>query len=373
MFPEKEQANILRTFPHIELSYETITHKKVFSCQFAFAIPLGKKFFAWFSNYNGNPVCIFLEISSENNGIQNINVEKVSTNNLEFNSNLYNGTIFYGTVFQETPSAIASGVQSLAGFGSLHTTFKHLFSIENVFYIEGKNVSHKTLDQKLMDICNLLSTKKNMFQTLFCNTTIFFGLPLIFPNFTQEMNAEIQNLPYKISSIQFHCIDRPKNHYTMKYEYRVYTNTSLNINRVTENKASNNNRKDVIFMVKPDLQNDIYHLYAFDEMTQKEFLYDTAYISDYKTSVMMNGLFRNIKENINLDALEESDDEEEFENDKIDKFVDLKKSLYMACLYNNKFKRWMPTRLHTNTNNTNNTNNILIKKNDLIRLEKNKY
>ena len=352
MFPEKEQANILRTFPHIELSYETITHKKVFSCQFAFAIPLGKKFFAWFSKYNGSPVCIFLEISSENNSIQNINVEKISVN--QNDSNLYNETIFYGTVFQDT-------------------AFKHLFSVENVFYIEGKNVSHKTLDQKLMDICNLFSTKKQFFQVPYGNNTIFFLLPLIFPNFTQEINAEIQNLPYKISSIQFHCIDRPKNHYTMKYEYRVYTNTSLNINRVTENKASNNNRKDVIFMVKPDLQNDIYHLYAFDEMTQKEFLYDTAYISDYKTSVMMNGLFRNIKENINLDALEESDDEEEFENDKIDKFVDLKKSLYMACLYNNKFKRWMPTRLHTNTNNTNNTNNILIKKNDLIRLEKNKY
>lgn len=359
MFPEKEQTDILRTFPHIELSYETITHKKVFACQFAFAVPLGKKFFAWFSKYNGSTVCIFLEISSENNGIQNINVEKVSVNPLDLHSNLYNGTIFYGTVFQDN-------------------TFKQLFSIENVFYIEGKNVSHKTLDQKILDTCKLLSINKNLFAVPYGNSTIFFGLPLIFPNFTQEMNAEIQNLPYKISGIQFHCIDRPKNHYTMKYEYRVSINRNTlpttKASAVTENKY-NNNRKDVIFMVKPDLQNDIYHLYAFDETTQKEFLYDTAYISDYKMSVMMNGLFRNIKENVNLDALEESDDEEEFQNDKIDKFVDLKKSFYMVCLYNHKFKRWMPTRLHTtNTNtNTNNTNNILIKKNDLIRLEKNKY
>ena len=35
----------------------------------------------------------------------------------------------------------------------------------------------------------------------------------------------------------------------------------------------------------------------------------------------MNTLFRNIKENQNLDALEESDDEEEFENISLDKFV----------------------------------------------------
>ena len=35
----------------------------------------------------------------------------------------------------------------------------------------------------------------------------------------------------------------------------------------------------------------------------------------------MNSLFRNIKENGNLDLLEESDDEEEFENIALDKFV----------------------------------------------------
>lgn len=52
-----------------------------------------------------------------------------------------------------------------------------------------------------------------------------------------------------------------------------------------------------------------------------------AAIPDYKTSVFMNALFRNIKENRSLDALEESDDEDEFENTNIDKFVDLTKKL----------------------------------------------
>ena len=54
--------------------------------------------------------------------------------------------------------------------------------------------------------------------------------------------------------------------------------------------------------------------------------FDTAFIPDYKTSVFMNKLFRIIKENDNLDKLEESDDEEEFENTKTDKFVYLNKS-----------------------------------------------
>jgi hypothetical protein len=59
----------------------------------------------------------------------------------------------------------------------------------------------------------------------------------------------------------------------------------------------------------------------------------------------MNKLFRNIKENRNLDALEESDDDEEFENIQIDKFVDLNKVLKMRCNFNYKFQAWVPVQV----------------------------
>ena len=59
----------------------------------------------------------------------------------------------------------------------------------------------------------------------------------------------------------------------------------------------------------------------------------------------MNKLFRNIKENDNLDALEESDDEDEFEDPRIDKFVYLDRSFKMNCEYNYKFKKWVPISL----------------------------
>ena len=60
---------------------------------------------------------------------------------------------------------------------------------------------------------------------------------------------------------------------------------------------------------------------------------------------MMNKLFRIIKENENLDALEESDDEEEFENEDVDKFVHLDKSYKMLCRFNYKFNKWTPIKL----------------------------
>ena len=59
----------------------------------------------------------------------------------------------------------------------------------------------------------------------------------------------------------------------------------------------------------------------------------------------MNNLFRSIKENNNLDLLEESDDEEEFENISLDKFVDVDKKIKFLCVYNSKFKSWMPNPL----------------------------
>ena len=102
--------------------------------------------------------------------------------------------------------------------------------------------------------------------------------------------------------------------------------------------------REIVFKIKPDIQNDIYHLHYYDNNNTNN-IFDVAYIPDYKTSVMMNKLFRNIKENYNLDALEESDDEEEFENDRPDKFVFLDKTYNMVCVWNSKFKKWAPSRL----------------------------
>jgi hypothetical protein len=70
--------------------------------------------------------------------------------------------------------------------------------------------------------------------------------------------------------------------------------------------------------------------------------YGVACIPNYKTSVMMNSLFRKIRENKNLDYIEESDDEEDFQNNAEDKYVDLEKRINMTCVFHRKFKKWTP-------------------------------
>jgi hypothetical protein len=119
-------------------------------------------------------------------------------------------------------------------------------------------------------------------------------------------------------------------------------NNNLKINHQQKNVFNSNLvRHKSIFEVVADAQNDIYNLHAYDRNNTPIF-YDVAYIPNYKNSVYMNSLFRNIKENYNLDLIEESDDEEDFEDDRENKYVDLTKKIRMECVFHNKFKRWVP-------------------------------
>jgi len=96
------------------------------------------------------------------------------------------------------------------------------------------------------------------------------------------------------------------------------------------------------FIIRPDAQNDIYYVLR----TRDEPITPTtmiAHIPNYKTSVMMNSLFRNIKENRNLDALEESDTEDEANIP----LVDLNKWMRMSCTFSARFKRWQPILMHS--------------------------
>ena len=98
-----------------------------------------------------------------------------------------------------------------------------------------------------------------------------------------------------------------------------------------------------VFEIKADLQNDIYHLYAFGKGSERIYC-GIAYIPNYKISAMMNNVYRNIKENKNLDYLEESDDEDDFQDLRVDKYVDLNKKVAIECEFHHKFRRWVPVR-----------------------------
>jgi len=308
-----DNYEILRGFPNIKLSYENISHKKVFDSDFVMTIPEGKRCFAWFTCHKKQDVCFILEIES-NKGISSIKIV-----NACFNEELCYGigTILYGTMF-------------------IHNN-KKIFNVQDIFYYKGKIIENTKYKFEIYENLFIRDIK----QVLYNYNFVLFGLPLISKNFS-ELLQKIEMLPYPVQYIQHRYLHKQEIQ-NVKY---IKPNSNYT-SRIEQGKSARDYRqKEAVFKVKAELQNDIYNLYTRDKASgNDDFFYEIAYIPDYKTSVMMNKLFRKIKENENLDALEESDSEEEFENERADKYVFLEKFYFMFCAFNNKFKKWVPLRL----------------------------
>ena len=298
---------VLQKFPKFELSYEIMTHKKVHNVDVILAIPEGNKFFAWFTVYKNENVCFTLEIN-DNNKIKT--VKMISTS---FVDSLSLGTIFYGTMFK----------------------YKDIncFSIEDIYYYKGKNYIQVPYSTKLQLFKDILSNE--MSQSVLNNNFTIFGIPLISSDFNLLLR-DIQFLPYKISQLKFRFFE--KNNARKILAMKYYKPGPQNIVKKDKHMLTT-----AVFKITAEIDPDIYNLFIYNNGVEE--YYDTSLISDYKTSVMMNNLFRNIKENANLDAIEESDDDEDFEDVREDKYVYLDRSFKMNCEYNHKWKRWCPISL----------------------------
>jgi len=346
-FTENDKFELLRSFPNIKLSYDTIVHNKVPNTDLFLIIPEGKKHFVWFTHYKKNNICVLMEITSD----KKINNIHIADNKFDRSLTYHSGTILYGTLFN-------------------HDSYS-FFSIEDMLYYKGTNNSFIPYFNKLKILSTMLLREINQAPTqqyFNSNNSIFLGLPIMNNSF-QEIIKIYKTTPYKIKYIQFR--DQKRHYYNDSFNI-VYDKTNKYSQeqkyQPNSNYRNTNLREKIVFQVKPDIQNDIYHLYISQIVNgQIEYhYYDIAYVPNYNTSVMLNTLFRNIKENRNLDLLEESDDEEEFENDKEDKFVYLDRINNMICEYNYKFKKWTPIKLAQ-------SNDKIISKDEIVRLEKNNY
>jgi len=317
MLSQVEKEKILKEFPNIKLSYETVVHKKVYNSDYIIAIPEGKKCFAWFTDVDNKNVCLIMELIN-NKQISNIKITTAS-----FSNELAYGTILYGTV--------------------VYNSHNKFFFIEDIFAYKGNNIDRENWGEKLTKINTMF--KKDLNQVSYNNNFIVFGLPLMSKT-NEDLEKNFENLNYKIEKIQYKLFNKVNSY--LFIDYKNFIKINNNPNAVTiDNKINNNTlfiKKDVVFLVRPDILDDIYYLYCLNNEDEEE-QHSIAHIPNYDKSVMMNRLFRIIKENDNLDALEESDNEEEFENENVDKFVYLDKSYKMSCHFNHKFKKWVPIKL----------------------------
>ena len=151
---------------------------------------------------------------------------------------------------------------------------------------------------------------------------MIFGVPIIDTSH-DNIRKKIKNLQYELYCIQHRLFKKELSFFNEKIENLVV-------------RAAN-------FFVKATLRPDIYELLLMNDGCIEK--HNIACIPDYKTSVFMNSLFRNVRENSNLDYIEESEDEDMFENIDLDKFVYLDKKIKMKCMYVQKMKLWKPIEI----------------------------
>jgi hypothetical protein len=119
-------------------------------------------------------------------------------------------------------------------------------------------------------------------------------------------------------------------------------------------------KREAVFLVSADTDDDIYHLFCYDNRSADNYTYmDLAYIGTRKESKYMNSQFRNIRENDNVDLGEESEDEELFQNVNPDKYVDLSKKVKMNCVFQNRWRRWTPTSVVSDKARVTNINELV--------------
>jgi hypothetical protein len=325
----------LSKFPseNVKLSYETVAPKKVSSTEYdlCLAIPFGKKAYIWFTYYYTTPICLLLELNRDNNISDNIVILSC-----KIPMDLELGTIISGTIYEkETDSDLPIDTEAVV---------EKIFLLDDIHLHKGISVSKFVFREKTGFIYDfLLQISTTVFST---NFTI--KLPVLW-NSEQPMPTDI---PYNIRHIQhrstFKIIPHLNVTTTRKpvWAPNILADSTIYMKDYRFDYSKPIYRKNAFFYVKADIAYDVYYLGSVDMNGDIQF-FQHSLIMNYKTSILLNSLFRKIRENLCLDSIEESDDESDFENIREDKYVDLEKQILMECTFHSKFKRWMPISVST--------------------------
>ena len=348
MFTPEDKMHLFSRLPNLELSYEPRLHKKVYAPLY-YIIPKGPKALVWYTYWGDQNVCLLVLLNERGN------YSDIKIFPSVFSNQLALGTIIYGTYFQHQR--------------------QHFFTSEQLHYYKGAALKNNNKHNNIETLLDLF--QNHIGQIAYTNTSLVVGMPVITETY-EEAEAQMNVLPYKTYGIgvyhmqaqqtqapkqaqaqqthtqaqQTHIQAQHKQVQEPKQTQAQQTQAQQTQAQQTQAQAQHQAKQTIkqpihqqthtqLFKVKADLAADKYHLY---EPADNK-LIGTALVSTYKTSVLLNSLFRHIKENANLDLLEESDDEDEFENTHLDKFVDLDKTVLMECVFSKRFQKWQPVAI----------------------------
>ena len=349
----------------VKLSYETVAPKKVSNPEYdlCLAIPYGKRAYIWYTFYQHHHVCLLMELNRDNQLGDHITMLPYTFPDFEL------GTVVSGTIYERE---LEDPVKNL----------DKVFIIDDFYLYKGIILSKMVFQEKLGFLYDFLlhSSKET--------TPLAIRLPVLW-NSTLETPT---NIPYNIRHTQYRATARIMPHLNVTNNRKPLFNptvTVMPIVSIPDFKFDYRKpiyKKSAVFFVRADIAYDVYYLGAlyqrrcelgrasgapdsnltgnlveesngvpfelFNGINQKgmPIYFQNALVLNFKTSILLNSIFRRIRENNCLDAIEESDDEEDFEDIREDKYVDLNKEILMECSFHYKFKKWVPIRIVSDVN-----------------------
>jgi hypothetical protein len=325
-----KHTNLLNRFPKFELSYETVSHKKVSNVNaVAVAVPLGRKYFIWHTYDMSEDVCYLLGLDKD----KRICSVESYCKDMRMDIELSLGTVIYGTIYEQTAEN------------------RRIFLAEDIYYYCGTNLSKLCFGDRIGFLRDYIKTQPSL------------ALPMMW--FSKEHSNIIppdtaNKMGYAAHHIQYREIARVAPYINVAMPKRGGAEQSVKLSsaevaqKITATSVMNPvprfdyskpaYRYPAVFNVTADPQSDLYHLYAYKQNTPSVYC-GLAGVQSLKTSMFMNRLFRRIRENENLDLAEESEDEADFENTDSNKYVNLDAVLSIECVFNQKHKKWVPVRL----------------------------
>jgi hypothetical protein len=331
-----DNTALLRQLPTFELSYETVSHKKVSTQDaIALAISLGRKYFVWYTHTYGSAedACYLVGLDKDKR------VCSIEPRTCPIPKGFGLGTVVYGTIY-EVPEKTS------------------VFLAEDIYYFSGVNLSNLCFGDRLGFLRDFVRYSKS----------IDIALPMMwFASAGKEQSHVIPNdiaskMGYVAHHIQYREIKRVAPYINVVIPKRG-TIPSAVVAPVSSAKVAQkmtaaaimkpipsfdyskpSYRYPAVFNVTADPQLDLYHLYAYGGPDSAVYC-GLAGVQSFRTSVFLNRIFRRIRENENLDFAEESEDEADFENTDENKYVNLETVASIECVFNQKHKKWIPVRL----------------------------
>jgi hypothetical protein len=235
-----------------------------------------------------------------------------------------------------------------------------VYIVEDIVHYCRQFVQHINLSKKLLFIKNVLE------HPILTATTFVLYLPCIWED---KQSINLINVPYEMGGIQQVRLGNETQRRSHNFCSPVEKENTVSFSKQRESVCREKDRERdretlrsekkkekekekekemekekenyAIFEIRPVALADIYHLYSMQNGVLQ--YHSVACIPNYKTSIMMNSLFRCIKENQNLDLIEESDSESECEYSE-DRFKIKDVKIDMVCRRHEIFGKWVPIK-----------------------------